>query len=111
MTRIRHPRAPWRLPPARVLPAVVLAAAVALASGCGAARAPGAAGGDPGRAAPGSAEPRAPATQVVAQARSMDHPLLGKAAPAWTLPDLAGRERSLQSFRGAPAVLVYWTTW
>jgi cytochrome c biogenesis protein CcmG/thiol:disulfide interchange protein DsbE len=37
--------------------------------------------------------------------------LVGEAAPAFLLPDLAGRETSLASLRGRAVVLNFWATW
>jgi cytochrome c biogenesis protein CcmG/thiol:disulfide interchange protein DsbE len=37
--------------------------------------------------------------------------LVGEAAPAFALPDLAGRETSLASFRGRAVALNFWATW
>lgn len=92
--------------PARRWAGLALALAVAVAlTGCARKSSPRAAGGmddDPGPI---------PATQVVASARTMQHPLVGKAAPAWTLKDPAGRPHALKDFRGTPTVLVFWTTW
>jgi cytochrome oxidase Cu insertion factor (SCO1/SenC/PrrC family) len=34
-----------------------------------------------------------------------------KPAPAFTLPDLEGRQVSLESLRGKVVLLFYWTTW
>jgi peroxiredoxin len=37
--------------------------------------------------------------------------LVGEAAPAFVLPDLAGKETSLDSLRGRAVVLNFWATW
>ena len=37
--------------------------------------------------------------------------LVGETAPAFVLPDLAGKETSLASFRGRAVVLDFWATW
>jgi cytochrome c biogenesis protein CcmG/thiol:disulfide interchange protein DsbE len=37
--------------------------------------------------------------------------LVGEAAPAIVLPDLAGRETSLASLRGRAVALNFWATW
>jgi thiol-disulfide isomerase/thioredoxin len=40
-----------------------------------------------------------------------DSPLKGKAAPAFTLDDLAGKKVSLSDFKGRPLVVNFWATW
>ena len=37
--------------------------------------------------------------------------LIGKRAPAFALPDIAGNSRSSSQLYGKPTVLVFWTTW
>ena len=38
-------------------------------------------------------------------------PLMGKPAPEFKLPDLAGKEVSLSSFKGKPLLINFWATW
>ncbi len=38
-------------------------------------------------------------------------PLVGKQAPDFTLPDLAGNKVSLSSFKGKPLLINFWATW
>jgi len=38
-------------------------------------------------------------------------PLMGKPAPAFTLPDLGGKEVSLSSYKGKAVMINFWATW
>ena len=40
-----------------------------------------------------------------------DHPMIGEAAPAFSLPDLAGDEITLDSLRGTFLVIHFGTSW
>ncbi len=42
---------------------------------------------------------------------AQDIPLKGKAAPAFTLVDLAGKKVSLSDYKGRPVVVNFWATW
>ena len=39
------------------------------------------------------------------------HPLVGKPAPAFRLPDLSGYETSLEQYRGKLVLVDFWATW
>ena len=43
--------------------------------------------------------------------RAIDSPLIGKAAPSFTLRDLNGDVVALEELRGQPVVLNFWATW
>lgn len=43
--------------------------------------------------------------------RAIDSPLIGKAAPTFTLRDLDGEVVALEELRGQPVVLNFWATW
>ncbi len=43
--------------------------------------------------------------------RAIDSPLIGKAAPTFTLRDLDGDVVALEELRGQPVVLNFWATW
>ena len=43
--------------------------------------------------------------------RAIDSPLVGKAAPGFTLVDLDGAIRRLADSRGKPVVINFWATW
>ena len=43
--------------------------------------------------------------------RTIDSPLIGKAAPQFTLVDLQGNEVALKKLAGKPVVLNFWATW
>jgi cytochrome c biogenesis protein CcmG/thiol:disulfide interchange protein DsbE len=55
------------------------------------------------------AVPAAPATADTGAAQAS--PLLGKAAPAFTLEDLQGRKVSLADFKGKAVLVNFWATW
>ncbi len=52
--------------------------------------------------------------QATARERLMamsDFPIVGEAAPDFTLPDLAGSEVPLADYTGRPLIINFWTTW
>lgn len=50
-------------------------------------------------------------TSNAGTAQSIGHALVGKQAPAVTLPDLSGRKVSLEQYRGKRVILAFWTSW
>jgi thiol-disulfide isomerase/thioredoxin len=56
-------------------------------------------------AGPGSAD------QTATEKEAGDSPLKGKAAPEFTLEDLAGKKVSLSDFKGRPLVVNFWGTY
>ena len=45
------------------------------------------------------------------QALATDFPIVGKQAPSFDLPNLAGVQHSLGDYLGRPLVINFWTTW
>ena len=50
-------------------------------------------------------------TSNAGTAQSIAHGLVGKPAPALTLPDLTGNSVSLEAYRGKRVILSFWTSW
>lgn len=50
-------------------------------------------------------------TQNVTAPESVSHPLLGKAMPGVTLPQLGGGTVNLADYRGKRVILNFWTSW
>jgi peroxiredoxin len=48
---------------------------------------------------------------VLASCNKNPGPIVGRAVPEFTLPDLKGNSKSLASFRGQVVVLNFWATW
>jgi thiol-disulfide isomerase/thioredoxin len=60
---------------------------------------------------PGAGDAAGSGDETATEKEAGDSLLKGKAAPAFTLDDLAGKKVSLSDYKGRPLVVNFWATW